>query len=196
MRLAKKAPHEGSVGRVWGQAGISMLNQKLVCSPPPAPTTACLKTSSLISVPTEMTPHYWFPEILWKSQGMKKCSWRNEQFAVSLKHPLCGLELPNQQLKNYLSVGNFHPGVLGFVCSFVSVGFVFFCCFFVCLEFFCVVFVCVCLLLVFVGGLFCFFLVRFASVGWYKANTILCFHQSSEIEHNCSADKMWRHSNL
>lgn len=56
--LAKEAPHEGSVGRVWGQAGISMLNQKLVCSPPLAPTTACLKTSSLISVPTEMTSHY------------------------------------------------------------------------------------------------------------------------------------------
>lgn len=58
MRLAKEAPHEGSVGRVWGQADVSMLNQKLVCSPPPAPTTACLKTSSLISVPTEMIPHY------------------------------------------------------------------------------------------------------------------------------------------
>lgn len=139
MRLAKKAPHEGSVGRVWGQAGISMLNQKLVCSPPPAPTTACLKTSSLISVPTEMTPHYWFPEILWKSQGMKKCSWRNEQFAVSLKHPLCGLELPNQQLKNYLSVGNFHPGVLGFVCFCGFCGFLlFFCLFGVFLCGFCV----------------------------------------------------------
>lgn len=174
MRLAKEAPHEGSVGRVWGQADVSMLNQKLVCSPPPAPTTACLKTSSLISVPTEMTPHYWFPEILWKSQGMKKCSWRNEQFAVSLKHPLCDLELPNQQLKNYLSVGNFHPGVLGFVCSFVSVVFVFFCCFFCLFGVFFVWFLCVC---VFAFG-FCWWFVLFFSSGVCKCWLVQGQHHS------------------
>lgn len=152
MGLAKEAPREGRVSRVWGHADISMLNQKLVCNPPPAPTTTCLKTSSLISIPTEMTPHYWFSEILQKPQGMV--------LSNTKKRTVCSItKAPVKWLTDCLTAQKLPvSGELSSNCFvFFSSG------------------ICKC---------------------WYEANTTLRFHQRSEIEYNCSADKTWWHNYL